>query len=94
MIYLTHPDSNGASPHHWPFVYFHGRAEQLYADLDAAPDLVTADRAKSDVSPGVHHCQVRGYPALLVLAADGSGRVALLDDPAGLAHVLDVPAWR
>ena len=94
-------DPDPAAKFRWPFVYLHRMAERMNEQIgrlhrwDSAPDLLSADQPMP-VSPGQYPVTLYGVPALAVLALRWEvygGRVALLDDPEGLAHAQNPQEW-
>jgi uncharacterized protein (TIGR02996 family) len=99
-------DVVGPGPvHAWFFCYLHGKAEALnqLSIVDngvCSPDCFVADQPIP--SPGEHPVMVHGKLAWAVIAPlrgaldKGmlSGRIALADDPEGLAHARRPQDWR
>lgn len=91
----------------WHFVYLHGEAESLSAEMiaqngwyDGAADLCVLD-GPHPTTAGEYACTLYGRPAVAVIAKRGHtdlrfmcGRVALLSDAEGLAHARAVELWR
>lgn len=89
----------------WPFVYLHGKAEDLVRVLsyakeweNSAPDIFVASKPMPPEA-GEWSVKLYGIPAVAVIARrDGTshlcGRVALLDDQEGLAHARRPEDWR
>ena len=94
--------SENEGEYRWSYVYLHGTAEDAMRyhngvqGYGGAPDIFCADAPKPEKA-GNYLVTVLDRPAMAVIEIhDGilSGRVALLSDREGLAHALDVKAWR
>ena len=103
MLEFRHIDDNYDDKDHWPFVYFHGKAEDLATKFaeDSPTDICLANQKMPQMQVGeILHlpCKIYDEPALCVLHCVGvnftKGRIALLSDPVGLGHAKCTQDWR
>jgi hypothetical protein len=95
MLTFTHPDQN-KHEHRWPFVYFHGVAEDCFCLYDQ-PDMVVGSESMANYKPGLYPCSVDGNPGIVAIAERWGavgGRIALTSDEKALNHILKPDDWR
>lgn len=106
MLKFSHrSESNEKSEFIWPFVYLHGKAEDMnmeaFRNGGDAPDLCVANEPIEnywkDETVSIP-CEAGGLPAVCVLSMRSgsfpSGRVALVSDLKALQHTCSVNDWR
>jgi len=96
MNFCARNDPDG--PHDWPYIYFHGQAEDLVDEKWnktrteeewSAPDLVASDTPIASVADGMYDVTVYAHEATLFIwsRADGMrrGLIVLEDDKKSMA---------
>lgn len=104
FYHLGDTSINVVKTHDWRWVYLHGEAEILHAQIAErnlwewhAPDLFWSDQPRPS-DPGVYPASLYGHEVIVVLAFRSldwlTGRAVLATDMVALPHALRPADWR